>query len=131
MNGVYGTFIEDFQELYESFIVGDNDRWENERKVRAILMPSKGSTIKRRKYTSGNTGLDIKEVDEFYISRKYDSLVKIGDYVKKINDNIIMRLTGVLPYDKAAGYRIYAIEKVTGTTSDKDEELRVKEAVFA
>ena len=106
MNGVYGSFIENFPELYESFIVWTKEDKSDVRTVRGIYMPSNGDTIKRRKYTSGNTALDIKEVDEFYISRKYDNYVKTGDYIQKVKDNIIRRLTGMVPYDKAAGYRI-------------------------
>ena len=131
MNGVYGSFIENFPELYESFIVWTKEDKSDVRTVRGIYMPSNGDTIKRRKYTSGNTTLDIKEVDEFYISRKYDNYVKTGDYIQKVKDNIIRRLTGVVPYDKAAGYRIYVVERVTGTTTDKNEELNIKEATFA
>lgn len=131
MNGVYGSFIENFPELYESFIVWTKEDKSDVRTVRGIYMPSNGDTIKRRKYTSGNTALDIKEVDEFYISRKYDNYVKTGDYIQKVKDNIIRRLTGMVPYDKAAGYRIYVVERVTGTTTDKNEELSIKEATFA
>lgn len=131
MNGVYGSFIENFPELYESFIVWTKEDKSDVRTVRGIYMPSDGDIIKRRKYTSGNTALDIKEVDEFYISRKYDNYVKTGDYIQKVKDNIIRRLTGVVPYDKAAGYRIYVVERVTGTTTDKNEELSIKEATFA
>lgn len=131
MNGVYGSFIENFPELYESFIVWTKEDKSDVRIVRGIYMPSDGDTIKRRKYTSGNTALDIKEVDEFYISRKYDNYVKTGDYIQKVKDNIIRRLTGMVPYDKAAGYRIYVVERVTGTTTDKNEELNIKEATFA
>lgn len=131
MNGVYGSFIENFPELYESFIVWTKEDKSDVRIVRGIYMSSDGDTIKRRKYTSGNTALDIKEVDEFYISRKYDNYVKTGDYIQKVKDNIIRRLTGMVPYDKAAGYRIYVVERVTGTTTDKNEELNIKEATFA
>lgn len=131
MNGVYGSFIENFPELYESFIVWTKEDKSDVRTVRGIYMPSDGDIIKRRKYTSGNTALDIKEVDEFYISRKYDNYVKTGDYIQKVKDNIIRRLTGMVPYDKAAGYRIYVVERVTGTTTDKNEELSIKEATFA
>lgn len=42
-----------------------------------------------------------------------------------------MRLVNILPYDKAAGYRVYKVELVTGTTPDKNQPLNVKEATFA
>lgn len=131
MPGVYGTFIEEFSELLEPFHVWTKNDRSDLRHVKAILMPNKGSGIKRRKYTSGNTALDITSSDDFYISRKYDDRVKVGDYISKIHDNITMRLVSEVPYDKAAGYRIYTIEVVTGSTPDKDEKLVVKEAYIA
>lgn len=129
--GAYGTFVENFPELYETFKIWLKEDHSDEITVRAIYMPNKGSGLKRRKYTSGNTALDIMDDDCFYISRKYDSLIKEGAYVKKISDNILMRLTRVLPFDIAGGFRVYTIERVTGTTEDKTTDLPVKEGVFA
>lgn len=131
MGGVYGTFVENFPELFETFSVWYADDKSDITTVRAIYMPEDGDGIKRRKYTSGNTGLDIIEDDQFYISHKYDSQVKVGAYVQKVNDNIIRRLTKVMRYDKAAGYYIYKIERVNGTTIDKTTDLPVKEGYFA
>ena len=131
MGGVYGSFYEEFPELVERFHVWAAEDRSDERLITGIYIPTKGSGIKRRKYTSGNTALDITDVDEIYISRKYDGQVKEGDYIQKINDNLIMRITNDVPYDKAAGYRIYKVELVTGTTYDKDQSLKVKEATFA
>lgn len=131
MGGVYGSFIELFPELFESFHIWTLEDKSDLRTVRAILMPSKGDSLKRKKYTSGNTALDILRSDDFYISRKYDSQVKIGDYVQHIGDNSIMRLTGEVPYDRPAGYRIYNIELVTGSTPDKNESLNVKDPYIA
>lgn len=131
MGGVYGSFYEEFPELMERFHVWTAEDRSDQRLVTGIYMPTKGSGIKRRKYTSGNTALDITEADEIYFSRKYDRQVKEGDYIQKINDNIVMRLVSIVSYDKAAGYRVYKVERVTGTTQDKDKPLNVKEAVFA
>lgn len=131
MGGVYGSFYEEFPELVERFHVWTAEDRSDERLITGIYIPTKGSGIKRRKYTSGNTALDITDVDEIYISRKYDGQVKEGDYIQKINDNLIMRITNDVPYDKAAGYRVYKVELVTGTTYDKDQPLKVKEATFA
>ena len=131
MGGVYGSFYEEFPELVERFYVWTAEDHSDERLITGIYIPTKGSGIKRRKYTSGNTALDITEADEIYISRKYDGQVKEGDYIQKINDNLIMRITNNVPYDKAAGYKVYRVELVTGTTYDKDQPLKVKEATFA
>ena len=130
MSGVYGDFMENFPELYDTF-----EYWyqqgEGHKTCRALYMPNKGDGMKRRKYTSGNTAIDITEQDEFYINHKYDDEVKVGAFVQKVGDNIIMRLTHNLPYDKAAGYRVYTIERVTGTNENQQQELPVKEAYFA
>lgn len=131
MGGVYGSFYEEFPELVERFHVWTAEDRSDERLITGIYIPTKGSGIKRRKYTSGNTALDITDVDEIYISRKYDGQVKEGDYIQKISDNLIMRVTNNVPYDRAAGYRVYKVELVTGTTYDKDQPLKVKEATFA
>ena len=131
MGGVYGSFYEEFPELVERFHVWTAEDRSDERLITGIYIPTKGSGIKRRKYTSGNTALDITDVDEIYISRKYDGQVKEGDYIQKIRDNLIMRVTNNVPYDRAAGYRVYKVELVTGTTYDKDQPLKVKEATFA
>lgn len=130
MSGVYGTFVEAFPELQELFQVWTKEDKSDIRDIVAICMPEGGDEIKRRKYTSGNTGLDIVENDKFYVRTVFDNLVHVGDYVRKPNNDYTYRLTGRLPYDRAAGYRIYDIERVTGTTPDKNEPLKVKEARF-
>ena len=94
MSSVYGSFIEHFSELMETFNVWTFPDKSDIRTVRAVLMPNKGSSIKRRKYTSGNTGLDIVDSDDFYIGRKYYEHVKTGDYISKVSDNIIMMYVG-------------------------------------
>ena len=59
MSGVYGDFLENFLELREPFDVWDKEDASDIRQVIAVYMPNEGGGIKRRKYTSGNTGLDI------------------------------------------------------------------------
>lgn len=130
ISSAYGSFIEHFSELMETFNVWTFPDKSDIRTVRAVLMPNKGSNIKRRKYTSGNTGLDVVDSDDFYIGRKYYGHVKTGDYISKVSDNIIMRLTAQVSFDKAAGYRIYRIELVTGATSEDTQQLQIKEASF-
>ena len=130
MAGVYGSFYECFPELQERFDVWTNPDKSDIRSIVAIFMPNQGSVIKRRKYTSGNTALDIQDSDELYVSIAFGKRIREGDYIQG-NDGILRRLTGLVPYDKAAGYRIYTVERVTGATAEKTEELKVKEARFA
>jgi len=132
MSGVYGDFIETFPELREPFDVWDKEDASDKRRVIAVYMPNEGGGIKRRKYTSGNTGLDITNSDEFYIDNINGKKVQIGTYVRQLSDpRFVLRLTHDVGYDKAAGYHIYTIERVTGATIDKTEDLKVKEPYFA
>lgn len=131
MGGVYGDFLEVFPELAETFSIWTKEDRSDIRRIRAVYMPTKGDGIKRRKYTSGNTALDIQDTDALYVLSSYRNKVAVGDYVLREGDPHIMRLTNDVPYDKAAGYMVFTIERVTGTTPDKDQELKVKEAKFA
>lgn len=132
MSGVYGDFIEVFPELREAFDAWDKDDASDKRQVIAVYMPNEGGGIKRRKYTSGNTGLDITNSDEFYIDNINGQKVKVGTYIRRLSEpQNVLRLTHDVGYDKAAGYHIYTIELVTGATIDKTEDLKVKEPYFA
>lgn len=132
MSGVYGDFIEVFPELREPFDVWDKEDASDKRQVIAVYMPNEGGGIKRRKYTSGNTGLDITNSDEFYIDNINGAKVKVGTYIRRLSEpQNVLRLTHDVGYDKAAGYHIYTIELVTGATIDKTEDLKVKEPHFA
>lgn len=131
MAGVYGDFIEAFPEAFEGFYVWRKDDRSDRYTIRAMYMPGGGDSIKRRKYTSGNTGLDVTGEDDFYVTERAAAKLQIGDYVQALGSPEIMRLTKLLPFGRLAGYRLYRIERVTGTTVDKTEDLHVKEAVFA
>lgn len=131
MSGVYGDFVAVFPELHETLSVWTLEDKSDMRKIRGVYMPTKGDGIKRRKYTSGNTGLDITETDALYVNKIYRDKVHVGDYVYRENETIMMRLTGTVAYDKAGDYLLFTIEKVTGSTADKNQELKVKEAYFA
>lgn len=132
MSGVYGDFIEVFPELREPFEAWDKEDASDKRQVIAVYMPNEGGGIKRRKYTSGNTGLDITNSDEFYIDNINGAQVKVGTYIRQLSaPQYVLRLTHDVGYDKAAGYHIYVIERVTGANIDKTEDLKIKEGYFA
>lgn len=130
MSGVYGAFLECFPELMETFMVWSKEDKSDAHKIRAVYIPDAGDGIKRRKYTSGNTGLDITESDYIYIQHKYATQISIGNYIQR-NGFPLMRLTGVVKYDRAAGYQVYTVERITGATFEDTEKLPVKEATFA
>lgn len=132
MSGVYGTFLEHFAELNEPFDCWNKDDASDKFQIAAVYMPTSGSGIKRRKYTSGNTGLDVTESDQLYVTDSWSKQLKEGTYIRRLaHPEFIMRLVKEVPYEKAAGYHIWDIERVTGATIDKQEELKVKEGRFA
>lgn len=131
MGGVYGDFLEYFQELYELHEVWTKEDRSDVRRITAVYIPDKGAGIKRRKYTSGNTALDLQDTDLIYVSASFKDKIAVGDYVQKVGDPYFMRVINDVPYIKAAGYMVFAVDRVTGATPDKDEPLGVKEGRFA
>ena len=128
---VYGGFITAFPELLETIQVWKETK-EDSKLLRVIYIPSKGEEIKRRKYTSGNTSLDIINEDQIYVKTILKSKINVGDYFVRLIDNkIIMGVTGQVSYSKAADYIVYTVQKVTGDTIDDTEKLNVKEGYFA
>ena len=88
---VYGGFITAFPELLETIQVWKETK-EDSKLLRVIYIPSKGEEIKRRKYTSGNTSLDIINEDQIYVKTILKSKINVGDYFVRLIDNkIIMR----------------------------------------
>lgn len=129
--GVYGNFLTHFPELKERITVWTKDDHSDEHVIVAIYMTTGGGGIKRKKYTSGNTALDIQDTDDLYVSYRYNSGIKVGDYFKRPRSEYIYRVVNRKPYDTAAGYQWYDVERVTGATPDKDQPLPVKEGYFA
>ena len=129
--GVYGNFLLAFPELKERIKVWTKEDRSDERDIVAIYMTTEGGGIKRRKYTSGNTSLDIVDSDDLYVDHKYKASINVGDYFQRKNDSLIYRVINRKPYDMAAGYLWFDVERVTGATPDKDEALPVKEGYFA
>lgn len=128
---VYGGFITAFPELLETIQVWKETK-EDSKLIRVIYIPSADEQIKRRKYTSGNTSLDITNEDQLYVKATLKSKINVGDYFIRLIDNkVIMRVTGQRPYTKAADYVVYTVQKVTGDTIDDTEKLDVKEGYFA
>lgn len=132
MSGVYGDFVECFPELRELCDAWNTEDASDITRIIAIYMPNEGGGLRRRKYTSGNTALDVVENDDFYVACAYDNVCRVGTYIRRINHpEWVMRLTNDVGYDLAAGYHVFKIERVTGANIDKTEDLDVKEGYFA
>lgn len=126
---VYGDFLACFPELNESIEVWTEDT-DDIRNITAVFIPSGGSDIKRRKYTSGNTSLDITEEDLLYVHVSYLPQISTGDYFRR-TDKIIWRVVGKLDYAVPADYNVLRVAKVTGATQEQRDPLPVKEGYFA
>lgn len=130
MSGVYGGFLENFPEIQERVYVWTNDRNTEERVITGAFIPQDGNKIKRRKYTSGNTGLDIVGSDDLYVYSCFSKSIYIGDYIELENIKGIRRVVDIVDYTESAGYMVCKVELVSGTTADMDEKLVLKEAQF-
>ena len=128
---VYGNSLLAFPELKERLKVWTKEDRSDERSIVAVYMTTEGGGVKRRKYTSGNTSLDIVDSDDLYVDYRYKNLINVGDYFQRKNDSFIYRVINRKPYDIAAGYLWFDVERVTGATPDKNEALPVKEGYFA
>ena len=126
---VYGDFLSCFPELNESIEVWTEDT-DDIRNITAVFIPSGGSDIKRRKYTSGNTSLDITDEDLLYVHVSYLPQISTGDYFRR-TDKIIWRVVGKLDYAVPADYNVLRVAKVTGATQEQRDPLPVKEGYFA
>ena len=128
---VYGNSLSAFPELKERLKVWTKEDRSDERSIVAVYMTTEGGGVKRRKYTSGNTSLDIVDSDDLYVDHRYKNLINVGDYFQRKDDSFIYRIINRKPYDIAAGYLWFDVERVTGATPDKNEALPVKEGYFA
>ena len=126
---IYGDFLACFPELNESIEVWTEDT-DDIRNITAVFIPSGGSDIKRRKYTSGNTSLDITDEDLLYVHVSYLPQISTGDYFRR-TDKIIWRVVGKLDYAVPADYNVLRVAKVTGATQEQRDPLPVKEGYFA
>lgn len=130
MSGVYGDFLSSFLELLDVIEVWTLEDKSDLRYINGAFIPGKGDSIKRRKYTSGNTGLDIVGSDSIYTFTQNDKIIYVGDYLSIPGSPYIWRVTNVQSYNRAADFIVCNIERVTGTTPENNGELKIKEAQF-
>lgn len=129
MSGVYGTFVECFPELFETFKVWDSDETMADSIV-GLYIPAKGESIVRKKFLSGNTVLDLNDDDLIFVPECYSSLVKEGRYFRRRASADMQRIVRKLPYDTSAGYYIYSVQRVSGTRPNQTDSLNVAEATY-
>lgn len=129
--GVYGNFLTVFPELMQTITVWTLKDHSDERKVRCIYADTLPDGIRRKKFTSQNTAQDLFEDAQIYVDTRYAKWIGVGDYFRNPNQDYMMRVVAQREYNYAAGYIVFNVERVGGTTPDQTGELKVKEAYFA
>lgn len=132
---VYGDVLAAFPELMRTIHLwsAPNNATEkqNERTIRGVFMPTHGDKLEYQKYSNRGKAIQYYENDHLFVRGKYASMVDIGDFFEEPEGGHIHRILGQMNLVFQGGYKCFATERVTGTTIDKTEELKVKEAQFA
>ena len=129
MSGVYGSFVECFPEITRTYDMW-NDK-DEQWKIRAMYIPSKGESIVRKKLTAGNTALDIADDDLIFVKNTYAKMIHEGDFFRRSGDDIMQRIVRDLGYDISGAYHIFSVQRVGGSRPDQTESLDVKEGTYA
>lgn len=132
---VYGDVLAAFPELMRTIHVwsAPNNATEkqNERTIRGVFLPTHGDSLKYQKYSNRGKAIQYYEADHLFVRGKYADMVDIGDFFEEPEGGHIHRILGQMNLVFQGGYKCFTTERVTGTTIDKTEELKVKEAQFA
>lgn len=126
---VYGNLLSAFPELFRNIKAWTKPDKSDERVIRGVYMPKKGSSLQRQKMTSRGKVIQGFDDDILYTYSSAD--IKEGDWIESPHDGNIMRVMGTADWGFEGGYKSFRIEKVTGATVDQQEQLQVKEAQFA
>ena len=132
---VYGDVLTAFPELMRTIHVwsapNNATQKQNERTIRGVFMPTHGDRLEYQKYSNRGKAIQYYEEDHLFVRGKYASMVEIGDFFEEPEGGHIHRILGQMNLVFQGGYKCFTTERVTGTTIDKTEELKVKEAQFA
>lgn len=132
---VYGDVLAAFPELMRTIHVwsapNNATQKQDERTIRGVFMPTHGDRLEYQKYSNRGKAIQYYEDDHLFVRGKYASMVDIGDFFEEPEGGHIHRILGQMNLVFQGGYKCFTTERVTGTTIDKTEELKVKEAQFA
>lgn len=132
---VYGDVLAAFPELMRTIHVwsapNNATQKQDERTIRGVFMPTHGDRLEYQKYSNRGKAIQYYEDDHLFVRGKYASMVDIGDFFEEPEGGHIHRILDQMNLVFQGGYKCFTTERVTGTTIDKTEELKVKEAQFA
>lgn len=132
---VYGDVLAAFPELMRTIHVwtapNNTTEKQNERTIRGVFMPTHGDKLEYQKYSNRGKAIQYYEDDHLFVRGKYANMVDIGDFFEEPEGGHIHRILGQMNLVFQGGYKCFTTERVTGTTIDKTEDLKVKEAQFA
>lgn len=131
MSGVYGNMLAAFPELLRTITVWTAEDKSDERTIRAVFLPTRGDRLEYQKYSSRGKAIQYYEDDHLFVSYAQRKKVDIGDFFYEPEGKYIHRIVGEMNLTFAGGYSCFVTERVTGATTDQQEELKVKEATFA
>lgn len=129
--GVYGNLLSAFPELVRRIYVFSKEDRSDERLIKGVYMPTKGDRFVSQKITNRGKGIQYFSNDSLFVSRFWRDKVKPGDYFHSPLDNSLCRVVGMTDWQFEGGFTRFVTERVTGSTFEQTEELKVKEAEFA
>lgn len=129
--GVYGNLLSAFPELSRTIYVFSKEDKSDMHRIRGVYMPTQGDRLVSQKITNRGKSLQYFGNDSLFVSRYWRDKVQIGDYFHSPQDDSLCRITGMTDWQFEGGFTRFVTERVTGSTFEKTEELKVKEAEFA
>ena len=128
---VYGNLLAAFPELMRSITVFTRTDKSDERIIRGVYMPTKGDRLQQQKITNRGKGIQYFGNDCLFVPPYWRSKVNVGDYFYSPQDLSLCRITGMTDWQFEGGFTRFVTERVTGSSLEHTEELKVKEAEFA
>lgn len=124
MTGVYGDFISNFPELYETMIVWEEGK--ERQKIRAVFIPEKGLSLARLK-----EGIDVTGLNAIYVPVKECSKIKIGMFFKRNEKDAVQKIINDLEYYRSGDFHVFLIEKVTGVNPEQNGILNIAKPIYS
>ena len=122
--GVYGNFISNFPELYETMYISENG--EDYQSLRAIYIPQSGLSLIRNK-----GGIDLNGLDVLYVPIKYCNKIKVGMYFKRNKKSAVQKVVNDVEYWKSGDYHVFLIEKVSGHNPEMKGIVDIRTPIYS